>query len=103
VIFRAKAKGSSRPLPTRCQGWLLAAQAPPCTHPTVRRASDDQGSAIHTVLQVRIFMHDCWHSERPDLPVRHEVAVRREALEIEGGARPPRQAVAAAWWELSAA
>jgi hypothetical protein len=35
--------------------------------------------------------------------LRHEVAVRREALEIEGGARPPRQAVAAAWWELSAA
>jgi len=37
------------------------------------------------------------------LVLRHEVAVRREALEIEGGARPPRWAVAAAWWELGAA
>ena len=35
-------------------------------------------------------------------PVRHEAPVRREALEIEGGARPPRWAVAAAWQELSA-
>ncbi len=34
--------------------------------------------------------------------VRHEAPVRREALGIEGGARPPRQAVAAAWQELSA-
>jgi hypothetical protein len=34
--------------------------------------------------------------------VRHEALVRREALGIEGGARPPRWAVAAAWWELSA-
>ncbi len=34
--------------------------------------------------------------------VRHEVAVRREALEIEGGARPPRWAVAAVRWELGA-
>jgi len=34
--------------------------------------------------------------------VRHEAPVRREALGIEGGARPPRQAVAAVWWELSA-
>jgi hypothetical protein len=30
------------------------------------------------------------------LVVRHEALVRREALEIEGGARPPRRAVAAA-------
>ena len=37
------------------------------------------------------------------LVVRHEALVRREALGIEGGARPPRQAVAAAGWELSAA
>lgn len=36
------------------------------------------------------------------LVVRHEALVRREALGIEGGARPPRQAVAAAGWELSA-
>ena len=35
--------------------------------------------------------------------LRHEVAVRREALEIEGGARPPRWAVAAVRWELGAA
>ena len=34
--------------------------------------------------------------------VRHEALVRREALGVEGGARPPRRAVAAAWWELSA-
>jgi hypothetical protein len=34
--------------------------------------------------------------------VRHEALVRREALGVEGGARPPRWAVAAAWWELSA-
>jgi hypothetical protein len=34
--------------------------------------------------------------------VRHEALVRREALGIEGGARPPRRAVAAAGWELSA-
>ena len=34
--------------------------------------------------------------------VRHEALVRREALGIEGGASPPRQAVAAAGWELSA-
>ena len=38
-----------------------------------------------------------------DRIVRHEALVRREALGIEGGARPPRQAVAAAGWELSAA
>jgi hypothetical protein len=37
------------------------------------------------------------------LVVRHEALVRREALGIEGGARPPRQAVAAAGQELSAA
>ena len=36
------------------------------------------------------------------LLVRHEALVRREALGIEGGARPPRRAVAAAWQELSA-
>jgi hypothetical protein len=29
--------------------------------------------------------------------VRHEALVRREALGIEGGKRPPRWAVAAAW------
>ena len=34
--------------------------------------------------------------------VRHEALVRREALGIEGGARPPRRAVAAAGQELSA-
>ena len=34
--------------------------------------------------------------------VRHEAPVRREAPGIEGGARPPRWAVAAVWWELSA-
>jgi hypothetical protein len=34
--------------------------------------------------------------------VRHEALVRREALGVEGGARPPRWVVAAAWWELSA-
>jgi hypothetical protein len=39
----------------------------------------------------------------PAVRVRHEALVRREALGIEGGARPPRRAVAAAWWELSAA
>src|SRR6266849_1480159 len=33
--------------------------------------------------------------------VRHEVAVRREALGTEGGGRPPRWAVAAVWRELS--
>ena len=37
------------------------------------------------------------------LVVRHEALVRREALGIEGGARPPRQAVAAAGQELGAA
>ena len=49
------------------------------------------------------------HQHLPQLPldnniseVRHEVAVRREALRTEGGGRPPRRAVAAAWWELSA-
>jgi len=34
---------------------------------------------------------------------RHEAPVRREALRTEGGVRPPRRVVAAAWWELSAA
>jgi len=34
--------------------------------------------------------------------VRCEALVRREALGIEGGARPPRWVVAAARWELSA-
>jgi hypothetical protein len=34
--------------------------------------------------------------------LRREALVRREALGIEGGARPPRRAVAAAGWELSA-
>jgi hypothetical protein len=37
-----------------------------------------------------------------DKGVRHEALVRREALGTEGGASPPRWAVAAAWWELSA-
>ena len=37
-----------------------------------------------------------------NVKVRHEAPVRREALRIEGGVRPPRWAVAAAWWELSA-
>ncbi|HEV7828521.1 MAG TPA: hypothetical protein VGP04_06645 [Pseudonocardiaceae bacterium] len=36
------------------------------------------------------------------LILRHEVAVRREALRTEGGARPSRRAAAAAWQELSA-
>ena len=36
------------------------------------------------------------------LVLRHEVAVRREALGTEGGVRPSRWAVAAAWLELSA-
>jgi len=36
-------------------------------------------------------------------PVRHEAPVRREALRVEGGGRPSRRAVAAAWWKLSAA
>jgi len=36
-------------------------------------------------------------------PVRHEAPVRREALGVEGGGRPSRWAVAAAWWKLSAA
>jgi hypothetical protein len=36
------------------------------------------------------------------LVVRHEALVRREALGIEGGARPSRRVVAAAWQELSA-
>jgi hypothetical protein len=35
--------------------------------------------------------------------VRHEALVRREALRVEGGGRPSRWAVAAAWWKLSAA
>lgn len=35
--------------------------------------------------------------------VRHEAPVRREAPLTEGGGRPPRPTVAAAWWELSAA
>jgi hypothetical protein len=38
----------------------------------------------------------------PAVRVRHEALVRREALGIEGGARPPRWAVAAVQWELSA-
>ncbi|MBP2329624.1 transposase InsO family protein [Kibdelosporangium banguiense] len=33
---------------------------------------------------------------------RHEAPVRREALRPEGGVRPSRRAVAAAWWKLSA-
>jgi hypothetical protein len=33
--------------------------------------------------------------------LRHEVAVRREALRTEGGARPSRRAVTAAWQELA--
>jgi hypothetical protein len=37
------------------------------------------------------------------LMVRHEALVRREALGVEGGGRPSRWAVAAAWWKLSAA
>ena len=32
-----------------------------------------------------------------DPALRHEALVRREALGIEGGARPPRRAVAAVW------
>jgi hypothetical protein len=39
----------------------------------------------------------------PAVGLRHEALVRREALGIEGGARPPRQAVAAAGQELGAA
>ena len=37
------------------------------------------------------------------LLLRHEALVRREALRVEGGGRPSRRAVAAAWWKLSAA
>ena len=37
-----------------------------------------------------------------DRMVRHEALVRREALETEGGVTPPRRAVAAGRWELSA-
>ena len=33
------------------------------------------------------------------LVLRHEVAVRREALGVEGGERPSRWVVAAAWWK----
>jgi hypothetical protein len=36
-------------------------------------------------------------------PLRREALVRREALRVEGGGRPSRRAVAAAWWKLSAA
>ena len=35
--------------------------------------------------------------------LRREALVRREALRVEGGGRPSRWAVAAAWWKLSAA
>jgi putative transposase len=43
------------------------------------------------------------HSKNAEILVlRHEVAVRREALRTEGGARPSRRAVAAVWLELSA-
>ena len=35
--------------------------------------------------------------------LRREALVRREALGVEGGGRPSRWAVAAAWWKLSAA
>jgi hypothetical protein len=35
--------------------------------------------------------------------LRREALVRREALRVEGGGRPSRRAVAAAWQKLSAA
>ena len=49
--------------------------------------------AYPAMALIRLY-HERW--------VRHEVAVRREALGIEGGGRPPRRAVAAARWELGA-
>jgi hypothetical protein len=50
-------------------------------------------------------MAGAWSGVRRSLRplVRHEALVRREALRVEGGGRPSRRAVAAAWWKLSAA
>jgi hypothetical protein len=46
-------------------------------HPAVRRASDDQGSAIRTVRRARIVMHDRWRSGRLGRPYGEVPAVRR--------------------------
>ena len=54
------------------------------------------------VLAFTGFPRSHWPKIWSTNPVRHEAPVRREALGVEGGARPPRRAVAAAWWELSA-
>ena len=62
-----------------------------------------------------------WYRDKADIPrlgagfglsqatsyryvaLRREALVRREALGVEGGGRPSRWAVAAAWWKLGAA
>ena len=73
----------------------------------VDNGSDHRGQAAVARLARAhpnaIMIHTPVHASWLNQIVRHEVAVRREALEIEGGARPPRWAVAAVRWELGAA
>ena len=85
---------------------------PPCKNARrvfviVDNGSDHRGQAAIDRLRKAhpnaIMIHTPVHASWLNQVVRHEVAVRREALEIEGGARPPRWAVAAVRWELGAA
>ena len=73
----------------------------------VDNGSDHRGKAAIERLRKAhpnaVMIHTPVHVSWLNQIVRHEVAVRREALEIEGGARPPRWAVAAVRWELGAA
>jgi predicted phosphoribosyltransferase len=72
----------------------------------VDNGSDHRGqAAISRLARAHpnaIMIHTPVHASWLNQAVRHEVAVRREAVRTEGGGRPPRRVVAAAWWELSA-
>jgi len=71
-------------------GLTVRAELDTGTYPTGVPVSDEQMAALP------LTRHD-WHGDWNYTLVRHEAPVRREALGTEGGGRPPRWAVAAAW------
>jgi hypothetical protein len=54
---------------------------------------------IEGEMQLRLFVGDDWSEAhvRHEASVHREAPVRREALGVEGGERPSRWVVAAAW------
>ena len=71
-------------------GLRVHAELDTATYDTGVRIGDGQMDALP------LTRHD-WHGDWNYTLVRHEAPVRREALGTEGGGRPPRWAVAAAW------